>query len=413
MARDVTAVILCSLILQSAAQSQESFNTTPRPIKSNFTCSGRPTGYYADVPSNCRVYHNCDDQGNKFSYYCPEMTAFRQEALICDHAHLVDCEKGTRVGLKIHDNSKTSEKSTAQDVGRWAMANSNFQDFLYKKNSTVRDAQKERPAEMTFTNPGNNFFSVYFGNTSRTSSGFRNDQSQKQAEFRKTDLRKNDRESFFADRNETGFYGNVFGGSVKAKEISTEAKAGGDQVTVNSRSHPAWHNNGENFRTHSEVSQKSKLGDRDSVESTTPYFGSGQMQTTRSYFNFKNSYFRWSDNADERSTLITASTSPKTTATIFTSPEIPFRDFTASLKPLVPNALEYDPYYPRESWATTETYYTPSERNKLPQALEAPNFEPSRFGVYFKVPDAWPDLNTLDDIVDRRKLFFIPSNKKL
>ncbi|KAG7200982.1 hypothetical protein KM043_003338 [Ampulex compressa] len=66
-------------------------NTTPPPVRSNFSCYAREPGFYADVQANCRVYHTCDDYGNKFSYRCPEETAFRQDALICDHAHLVDC----------------------------------------------------------------------------------------------------------------------------------------------------------------------------------------------------------------------------------------------------------------------------------------------------------------------------------
>lgn len=69
----------------------------PPPVNTNFSCRGRDTGFYADVETNCRVYHTCDDHGNKFTYYCPAETAFRQEALVCDHAHLVDCTRGRRV----------------------------------------------------------------------------------------------------------------------------------------------------------------------------------------------------------------------------------------------------------------------------------------------------------------------------
>ncbi|XP_043275261.1 uncharacterized protein [Venturia canescens] len=77
--------------------SQQFFNTMPPPVNTNFTCRGRDTGFYADVETNCRVYHTCDENGNKFTYYCPAETAFRQEALVCDHAHLVDCANGRRL----------------------------------------------------------------------------------------------------------------------------------------------------------------------------------------------------------------------------------------------------------------------------------------------------------------------------
>ncbi|XP_012287482.1 uncharacterized protein LOC105703567 [Orussus abietinus] len=81
-------------------------NTLPPPLNTNFSCRSRTTGFYADLETNCRVYHTCDDQGNKFTYHCPEETAFRQDALICDHAHLVDCQQGTRVSTLSTENSK-------------------------------------------------------------------------------------------------------------------------------------------------------------------------------------------------------------------------------------------------------------------------------------------------------------------
>lgn len=49
-------------------------------------------GFYADAETNCRAYHTCDDHGNHFMNYCPVDTAFRQDAMICDHAYLVDCQ---------------------------------------------------------------------------------------------------------------------------------------------------------------------------------------------------------------------------------------------------------------------------------------------------------------------------------
>jgi hypothetical protein len=91
--------------------------------------------------------------------------------------------------------------------------------------------------------------------------------------------------------------------------------------------------------------------------------------------------------------------------------EIPVHALTLSLKPLVPNELEYDPYYPKQP-TSTEAYYTPSSRNKvdanarLSSSSQAPPI--GRHNLSFEIPSVLPDLNTLEDLVDRRKLFYIP-----
>ncbi|XP_063599619.1 U-scoloptoxin(01)-Cw1a-like [Penaeus indicus] len=61
----------------------------------NFDCSGRAYGYYADVSSDCRVFHVClpvaDDLGElletaQFSFFCGNQTVFSQESLTCAHS---------------------------------------------------------------------------------------------------------------------------------------------------------------------------------------------------------------------------------------------------------------------------------------------------------------------------------------
>ncbi|XP_042857375.1 U-scoloptoxin(01)-Cw1a-like [Penaeus japonicus] len=61
----------------------------------NFDCAGRAYGYYADVSSDCRVFHVClpvsDDLGEivetaQFSFFCGNQTVFSQESLTCAHA---------------------------------------------------------------------------------------------------------------------------------------------------------------------------------------------------------------------------------------------------------------------------------------------------------------------------------------
>lgn len=62
-------------------------------VKSNFSCEGRPSGYYADVDTGCELYHMCDQSGRKFSYACPNTTLFQQRMLVCDHWFMVNCSK--------------------------------------------------------------------------------------------------------------------------------------------------------------------------------------------------------------------------------------------------------------------------------------------------------------------------------
>ena len=59
--------------------------------KTSFTCRGKESGYYADIETDCQVYHLCDEQGRKFTYECPNTTLFHQRMLICDHWYMVDC----------------------------------------------------------------------------------------------------------------------------------------------------------------------------------------------------------------------------------------------------------------------------------------------------------------------------------
>ncbi|XP_055610857.1 uncharacterized protein LOC129757607 [Uranotaenia lowii] len=50
--------------------------------KSDFHCSGRTTGYYADESLGCEVFHYCQEN-QKHSWICPEGFTFHQVHLIC------------------------------------------------------------------------------------------------------------------------------------------------------------------------------------------------------------------------------------------------------------------------------------------------------------------------------------------
>ncbi|XP_050424052.1 uncharacterized protein LOC126835474 [Adelges cooleyi] len=58
-----------------------------------FSCKKvKKPGYYADLETDCQVFHICDN-GRKVSFLCPNGTIFRQSHLICDWWFRVDCER--------------------------------------------------------------------------------------------------------------------------------------------------------------------------------------------------------------------------------------------------------------------------------------------------------------------------------
>ncbi|KAK0089630.1 hypothetical protein PV325_006340 [Microctonus aethiopoides] len=62
----------------------------------SFSCRGIKGGYYADLETNCQVFHICDN-GRKISFLCPNGTIFQQSQLICDWWFKVDCSKSTEL----------------------------------------------------------------------------------------------------------------------------------------------------------------------------------------------------------------------------------------------------------------------------------------------------------------------------
>ncbi|RZF34889.1 hypothetical protein LSTR_LSTR012886 [Laodelphax striatellus] len=69
------------------------FPVLPGIPSTAFSCrSVRAPGYYADLDTDCQVFHICDG-GRKISFLCPNGTIFRQSHLICDWWFRVDCGK--------------------------------------------------------------------------------------------------------------------------------------------------------------------------------------------------------------------------------------------------------------------------------------------------------------------------------
>ncbi|XP_070148710.1 mucin-2 isoform X1 [Polyergus mexicanus] len=78
----------------------------------SFSCRGLRGGYYADLETNCQVFHICDN-GRKISFLCPNGTIFQQSQLICDWWFKVDCRKSTELYEQSAEQLAEEEKKRA------------------------------------------------------------------------------------------------------------------------------------------------------------------------------------------------------------------------------------------------------------------------------------------------------------
>ncbi|KAI1301587.1 hypothetical protein HDE_02777 [Halotydeus destructor] len=73
-----------------AGNDYPTYSEIPR---TSFDCQDMDySGFYADLETNCQVYHSCN-RGRKHSFLCPNGTIFSQEYLICDWWYNVDCSE--------------------------------------------------------------------------------------------------------------------------------------------------------------------------------------------------------------------------------------------------------------------------------------------------------------------------------
>ncbi|XP_044262518.1 probable serine/threonine-protein kinase nek3 isoform X2 [Tribolium madens] len=58
--------------------------------RTTFSCRDVDSGYYADLETDCQVFHICEE-GKKISFLCPNGTIFQQSELICEWWFKVNC----------------------------------------------------------------------------------------------------------------------------------------------------------------------------------------------------------------------------------------------------------------------------------------------------------------------------------
>lgn len=339
-------------------------------------------GFYADVEANCKIYHMCDDHGNKFSYRCPEETTFRQDASICDHAYLVDCQATVYPSTQFpNDNIVHAASSTSRSP---VESNNSLDDYrLSRSFQVIRRPDKSSPNELQ----GSGFVfstSLFLRNQDRA----RNQARQIIPADTCTTCNADPRNRLTLP-------------TARARTKPFDSwNSRNDKSTVPGQSLSSSYGRGTVYfnRPYEPFSTSSPaIASEDNNQHSPP-----PREKSPSY---NTDYHPYSE------TLRSIQASARTTYVKSTT-EIPVHALTLSLKPLVPNELEYDPYYPKQP-TTTEAYYTPSNRNKAetntrffsssqaPLILAHPNLP-------FEIPSVLPDLNTLEDLIDRRKFFYIP-----
>ncbi|XP_070160037.1 uncharacterized protein [Polyergus mexicanus] len=380
--------LLCAIFVVTV-YTEEVFKTTPPNVSTNFSCLNRPIGFYADVEANCKVYHTCDDHGNKFSYRCPEETAFRQDALICDHIHLVDCRAITYQSKQFQNENSNKENMHTMPLIRSPTVSidsldNNRQSFSRSFRVIQQpDKIKSNKAESGFVFSASIFLRDKIQNQAGqiTDTCTTCNTNSKNRTTVSTSRSLTEQFSSWNSRNDKSIPPRE---SLPSSSLETRAFA---------RDKSAVHLN-RSFEPIANSSLVKTVAPEDNQRSPALHEKSSSLSYNSDYRPYS-----------ETLRSIQAKTH---TLNIKSTTEISVHALTLSLKPLMPNELEYDPYYPKQS-TSTEAYYTPSNRNKVTNARLSNQVPPIiAHPDFFEIPSILPDLNILEDLVDRRKFFYIP-----
>ncbi|XP_018395836.1 PREDICTED: uncharacterized protein LOC108774267 [Cyphomyrmex costatus] len=359
--------------------AEEVFNTTPPTVKTSFSCHNRPMGFYADIEANCKIYHTCDDHGNKFTYQCPEGTAFRQEASICDHVYLVDCQTTIYPSaFPNEDIDKEIARITSSTRSPVESSNS-LDDHRLAFSRSFRVIQRPDKSMPNKFQSGFVFSSsLFLKNQDRTRNQAR--QITDNCTTCNADVRKHTTDS--TERTFTKEF-DSWNLHNDRSMVSRQSLGTHDKSTV----HP-----NHSYEPLSNASPAKTMASEDNRHSSP--------LREKSFSSYNRDIHPYSETLR----------SIQANAYVKSTTEIPVHALTLSLEPLVPNELEYDPYYPRQP-TSTEAYYTPSNRNRINTRFFSSSQAPliaARPNLPFEIPSMLPDLNTLEDLVDRRKFFYIP-----
>ncbi|KAM3960798.1 chitin-binding domain protein thawb [Aphomia sociella] len=103
------------------------FPAYPNIPNTGFNCKNVPTGYYADLETDCQVFHICDTS-RKISFLCPNGTIFSQSHLICDWWFKVDCASAPALYESSAEYYSNEQKKT-QKITQSLSKNSDLQQI--------------------------------------------------------------------------------------------------------------------------------------------------------------------------------------------------------------------------------------------------------------------------------------------
>ncbi|XP_059058777.1 mucin-2 [Achroia grisella] len=103
------------------------FPAYPNIPNTGFNCKNAPTGYYADLETECQVFHICDTS-RKISFLCPNGTIFSQSHLICDWWFKVDCASAPALYESSAEYYSNEQKKT-QKITQVLSKNSDLQQI--------------------------------------------------------------------------------------------------------------------------------------------------------------------------------------------------------------------------------------------------------------------------------------------
>ncbi|XP_075984989.1 uncharacterized protein LOC142982387 isoform X2 [Anticarsia gemmatalis] len=96
------------------------FPAYPNIPATGFNCKNVPTGYYADLETDCQVFHICDTS-RKISFLCPNGTIFSQSHLICDWWFKVDCASAPALyesSAEYYSNEQKKSQKISQSLSK-------------------------------------------------------------------------------------------------------------------------------------------------------------------------------------------------------------------------------------------------------------------------------------------------------
>jgi len=99
MSRLFSAALAALLVAMTVAQRtsyqlSDGYDTIVPNLVEEFSCDGRPYGYYADVANDCQLFHVCVPvagadgetlETNQYSFLCNNQTIFDQVSFTCNY----------------------------------------------------------------------------------------------------------------------------------------------------------------------------------------------------------------------------------------------------------------------------------------------------------------------------------------